>query len=226
MTIMYRFSSSCKPRHWLMMALAAVAMMMTTACSETDNEVDEYADWQNKNAEWFTNLYNSARQKVSSGDTSWKLIKKYSLNDDVQGNPTDYVIVHVLNEGTGSGSPLISDTVRVHYRGRFIPSPSYLEGKVFDESFSGEYNLATMTPVKLGMGTAVDGFSTALLHMHIGDRWEVYIPQNLGYGINPPNKEIPQYSNLIYDVTLAAYYHPGPLVPDWKAGDAFWEPEE
>ncbi|MBR4388316.1 MAG: FKBP-type peptidyl-prolyl cis-trans isomerase [Prevotella sp.] len=207
----------------LLLLLGAVLM---TACSESDNDVDEYADWQNRNQEWFTNLYNATRQKVASGDASWKIIKVYSRNDDVVGSPDDYIIVHVLNEGTGSGCPLVSDTVRVHYRGRLIPTVSYAEGKVFDQSFSGDYNLLMMTPVKLGVSNVVDGFATALINMHIGDRWEVYIPQKLAYGSSSSSGSVPAYSNLIFDLTLAAYYHPGQPVPDWKAGDAFWEPEE
>lgn len=226
MTIRSYISTRGIMRTFLQM-IVVMGALMTTSCSEADNEEEEFPDWQNKNEEWFVNLYNSARQKVSSGDASWKIIKVYSKNDDVVGNPDDYIIVHVLNNGSGSGCPLITDTVRVHYRGRLIPSTSYAEGKVFDQTWTGDYNLSTMTPTKMGLGNMVDGFATALLNMHIGDRWEVYIPQKLGYGSTTPSgSTLPVYSNLIFDLTLAAYYHPGQLVPDWKAGEAFWEPEE
>ena len=219
------FSPHGSLRRFLQVMLLLGTVMMT-ACKESDNEDDEYADWQNRNQEWFTNLYNATRQKVASGDDSWKIIKVYSRNDDVAGAPDDYILVHVLNNGTGSGCPLITDTVRVHYRGRLIPTALHADGKVFDQSWSGEYNLASMTPSKMGVSSSVDGFATALINMHIGDRWEVYIPQKLGYGSKTPSgSTLPVYSNLIFDLTLVAYYHPGENVPDWKADEGFWEPE-
>ena len=148
---------------------------------------------------------------------------------DSDGNETaatkaeDHILVHVVNEGVGSGCPLYTDTVRVHYRGRLIPSPSYAEGLVFDQSWSGDYNLALMTPVKFGVAALTSGFSTAVMNMHIGDRWEVYIPYALGYG-SAKSGSIPAYSALVFDITMMAYYHPGAPVPAWKANESFWEP--
>lgn len=197
------------------------AMMMS--CSESSGEVDEYADWQNKNTEWFTNLYNSVRQKVASGDNSWKILPVFLLNETAATKAEDHILVHVVNEGVGSGCPLYTDTVRVHYRGRLIPSPSYAEGLVFDQSWSGDYNLALMTPVKFGVAALTSGFSTAVMNMHIGDRWEVYIPYALGYG-SAKSGSIPAYSALVFDITMMAYYHPGAPVPAWKANESFWEP--
>ena len=78
-------------------------------------------------------------------------------------------------------------------------------------------------PAKFAVADVVDGFSTALQHMRIGDRWKVYIPYQLGYGTNV-NGSIPAYSTLIFDMALAAYYHPGKKVPDWSANEMqIWE---
>lgn len=198
---------------------------MMVSCSETSSEADEYDDWQNKNEEWFTSLYNATKQKVASGDASWKIIPAYLLNEAAATQPEDHIIAHVVQEGTGSGCPLFTDSVRVHYRGRLIPTPSYLEGQVFDQSWTGDYDLKLMTPTKFGVANLVTGFVTALLNMHIGDRWEIYIPYGLGYGTSKSGS-VPAYSNLVFDLTLMAYYHPGTVVPEWKSNESFWEPED
>ena len=80
---------------------------------------------------------------------------------------------------------------------------------MFDRSYSGEYNPQTIQPVKFAVNGVVDGFATALMHMSIGDRWEVYIPYQLGYGTQVQSSgSIPAYSTLIFDVGLAGFSHP------------------
>ena len=60
--------------------------------------------------------------------------------------------------------------------------------------------------------------------MKIGDRWEVYIPYDLGYGesdykASSSSTTIPGGSTLIFDVTLVGY-HPGETVTTKAAGAA------
>ena len=137
--------------------------------------------------------------------------------------PSDYILVKVLEEGTGSGCPLYTDTVRAHYRGQLLASTTHVDktdselGMVFDTSWSGDvFDKNTFAPMKFGVAVVVDGFSTALQHMHIGDRWRVYIPYQLGYK-DREDASIPAYSTLVFDVMLAAYYRPGQLVPSWAS---------
>lgn len=205
-----------KKNAWSVFLLLATLLLTLSSCSESNEEVEEFPNWQATNTAYFESLYQQTKQKIAAGDTEWKLIKAYSKDQTTEGKAVDYIIVHVLNEGTGSGNPLFSDTVRVDYRGRLLPSTSYSQGYVFDQSWRGDYNLATMMPAKLAVGLTTDGFATALMKMNIGDRWEIYIPQELGYG-QVATTSIPAYSTLIFDVTLRAYYHPGTKVPDWKA---------
>ena len=63
----------------------------------------------------------------------------------------------------------------------------------------------------------IDGLSTALQQMHIGDRWIVYVPYQYGYGsVNNSSPIVPAYSTLVFDVTLVAIYHSGDRIPKWK----------
>lgn len=189
---------------------------MTVACSESDDTTHEFADWQNKNETFFNSLYQSAVSAATSDDSEWKVFRKWSLTDQTTADADDHIVVRVLEKGTGSGCPLYTDSVRVHYRGRLIPSDTYTEGYVFDESFSGELDTATAQPSLFAVSGVVTGFATALQKMHIGDRWLVYIPYNLGYG-ESDSGTIPAYSTLIFDITLTAYYHPGATVPDFQS---------
>ena len=61
-----------------------------------------------------------------------------------------------------------------------------------------------MMPVKFAVKGVVTGFGTALQYMHIGDRWQVIIPQQLAYGSSTTPGAA--YSTLVFDVTLVAYY--------------------
>ena len=204
--------------------LIFVAMPFLAACSEDDNTEQEYANWQQKNDSYWNELYSTTQQRVAAGDNSWRILRTWSKNDGASLKSTDYIIAHVEQEGQGTLSPLYTDTVRVHYAGRLIPSPSYAEGYQFDQSFTGTLDTRSAMPYKSAASSFVDGFATAVTNMHVGDRWTVYIPYALGYGATGSGTSIPAYSVLIFDISLAAFYHPGATVPDWNAKQAFWEP--
>ena len=203
-------------KKWSGALLAVVAgSMLFAACSESDDTGSEFDDWQNKNTTYWNALYAKAQDSVKAGNTNWKIIKNWSLEDSLQSPNTDYIIVHVKEKGTGTVSPLYTDTVRVHYTGRLIPSASYPDGYQFDSSLGHAVSMEEATPSKFAVSSVVDGFCTALQNMHVGDRWEVYIPYTLGYG-ETAHSAIPAYSTLIFDLKLAAFYPKGQKVPDWK----------
>lgn len=94
----------------------------------------------------------------------------------------------VLKSGAGA-SPLDSNTVKVHYTGRFI------DGQVFDSSVErGE-------PVTFPVNGVIPGWTEALKLMKPGDKWEVVIPSDLGYG--PQGfQDIPPAATLVFEVEL------------------------
>lgn len=202
---------------YLLALLAPVGLL--SSCSESDNEEDEFPNWKKTNEQYFNNLYAMAKSSADMGDKSWKVIRQWSLEESTAKDPYDYIVVNVLENGTGSGCPLYTDSVKVHYEGRLLPSTSYPDGYVFDKSFTGEFNPATALPAKFAVSGMIDGFTTALQYMHIGDHWKVYIPYQLGYG-SSASGSIPAYSTLVFDVTLVSYYRAGVEVPDSKARPA------
>ena len=202
-----------------------------TSCTENDDTVEEYANWQSKNETYWDNLYTTTQQKIKSGDTSWKIILNYTFQNQKQTTgsaltyrPENYIIAHVEQAGTGTTSPLYSDSVSMHYMGRLIPSTTYTSGLIFDKSWSSDkFNAATSRPVHSYIGltydaegkptSLVDGFTTALMSMHRGDHWTVYIPYQLGYG-EKNSGVVPAYSTLIFDLRLNDFSHPGVKLKD------------
>lgn len=198
--------------------LALLAPLFFASCSEEDNTVEEFPDWENTNNAYFASLYNYA---AGVTDGSWKVIKNFTFNDDIEATAENSIVVEVLEAGTGSGCPMYTDSVLVDYRGRLLPSTSYEDGYVFDQSYDGDYNPATAKPAKLYVGGVVDGFATVLQYMHIGDHWRVYIPYQLGYG-EVDNGDIPAYSTLVFDIALRAYYRAGTPTGSRAAVSGVW----
>ena len=198
----------------------AVAMLLAmpllfTACSETDETQEEYPDWKNKNQTFWNKLYTETRRHATAGYTSWKLLKSYSIEDSLSVPNTSYIVVHVQQAGTGSGSPLGTDSVSIRYTGQLLPSTSYPAGLVFDTTSPSGTTPATSGVAHLAVNGLVDGFATALQHMHIGDTWEVYMPWTLAYG-ETGSKSIPGFSVLKFEITLLSYARSGASLPPFR----------
>lgn len=199
-------------------ALAAITCVGFTACAETE-ETSEYDDWANRNVAWLTNIADSASNNPT--DTTareagkWLILKSLKLVQDL-GTPTitpdnmkDYIYVKILSSGSStSGRPMYTDSVKVDYRGYLMPTDSHPEGLIFDQSYGQDFNSKTDVPTSFKVNGVVSGWQTALQHMHIGDRWIVYIPQELAYGTSASGG-IPAYSTLKFDMHLDSFRHIG-----------------
>lgn len=96
----------------------------------------------------------------------------------------------VITEGNGK-SPSETSNVTVHYHGTLI------DGSVFDSSVSRG------TPASFAVNQVIKGWTEALQLMKEGDKYRLYIPQELAYGANPhPGGPIKPYMPLIFDVEL------------------------
>lgn len=189
--------------------------LMMVSCSETGNEPGEFDDWKTRNDAYFNELYKTA----TSNTARYKVIRSWALTEAVAVSPTDYIVAEVLESGSGAHTPMYTDSVTIHYRGSYIPTKTYPAGFVFDQTWTGDYDLATMRPSTFCTSVFIDGFTTALMHMRPGDRWRVTIPYQLGYGeydYSPSGAStyIPGYSNLVFDITLVSFHRPGTTVPE------------
>lgn len=200
----------------MIFAMTLLSVWTMASCGEEDNEIEEFPNWQAANDAYFNRLSDSVKALLAADPsrTDWKRIKSWSKSDGTEGQNSDYIIVHVLAEENpgATESPLYTDTASVSYAGYLIPSVSYPSGYKFGYTYEGEYNKETCVSVSYAVGSSsgtdpIDGFSTALQHMHRGDRWMVYIPYKLGYD-NVEYGGIPAYSTLIYDLILTDFWSP------------------
>lgn len=182
--------------------LVALFSLCMFSCSEEDGETGEFDNWQERNETYFNGLYGKAKGSTTG---TWRAYHSWSLDQSAATDADDYIVVEVLNEGAGTESPIFSDKVAIHYRGNLMPTASYSSGYQFDTSWFGDYNLELMKPVQARVSTFINGFQTALMKMHVGDRWRVYIPAALGYGASTSNSSIPAYSTLVFDITLVSF---------------------
>lgn len=95
----------------------------------------------------------------------------------------------VMASGDPTGThPTPQNIVTVHYTGRTI------NGKKFDSSLGG-------TQPAFRLSDLIKGWITAMRQMVVGDKWEVYIPAEMGYGkFSQPG--IPAGSTLIFEIEL------------------------
>ena len=96
----------------------------------------------------------------------------------------------ILNEGSGDDSPGPESVVTVHYRGKLS------NGFEFDSSYQRN------EPASFPVNGVIRGWTEALQLMKEGDKWELIIPPNLGYGSKGVVNIIPPDSTLIFEVEL------------------------
>ncbi|MCK5697230.1 MAG: FKBP-type peptidyl-prolyl cis-trans isomerase [Gammaproteobacteria bacterium] len=95
----------------------------------------------------------------------------------------------VLKSGTGP-SPKATDKVTTNYRG------SLIDGTEFDSSYSRN------KPSTFPVSGVISGWVEALQLMHVGDKWQLFIPSNLAYGSRAVGQHIKPNSALIFDIEL------------------------
>ena len=96
----------------------------------------------------------------------------------------------ILNEGSGDDSPGPESVVSVHYRGKLT------NGLEFDSSYKRNQ------PASFSVNGVIRGWTEALQLMKEGDKWELIIPPDLGYGSKGAGNIIPPDSTLIFEIEL------------------------
>ena len=99
----------------------------------------------------------------------------------------------VIKNGFG-GHPAPSDFAEFSYNARLIT------GKLVDSA-------SPDLPANLQVGNLTPGLNEALLHMQVGDRWELVVPANLALGAKG-NASVPPDQTLVVDITLMAVIPP------------------
>jgi peptidyl-prolyl cis-trans isomerase len=126
------------------------------------------------------------KREYAIANKEW--LEAKAREERVQALPAG-IYYKVITEGKNDGChPSPSSVVTVHYTGRTI------NGKKFDSSLGG-------TPVAFRLNDLIEGWIIAIQRMCVGDKWEIYIPAELGYGrFSQPG--IPAGSTLIFEIEL------------------------
>ena len=119
-----------KLKYYLFVCLSLLGF---ASCSEEDDTVQEFDNWQVKNETYFEEQY---QQHMTASSATCFVLKNYSKGDTLQLSQvphTDCILVDVLPsdfpvEGDLTVTPIFSDDVAVHYIGNILPSPSYATG--------------------------------------------------------------------------------------------------
>ena len=192
-------------KYILLSLLFTQCLLLFTSCDETE-EVNKYADWRNRNEAFIDSL-----KSVYDAKTDPELIQIIPYAE--KNYP---IYAKKLKTATSGETPLYTDSVTVYYRGMLIneavfgaaTTPRYYTKlyqslDVFDKNFEGEEPNAFESPTKFFVNGVVAGWREVLQRMKVGERWEVYIPWQQGYG-SSVSGTIPAYSTLIFDVNLVS----------------------
>jgi FKBP-type peptidyl-prolyl cis-trans isomerase len=109
-------------------------------------------------------------------------------NDSIKFTPSG-LAYKITREGTGA-KPGPADKVTAHYEGRLI------DGSIFDSSYPRG------NPVEFPLNRVIKGWTEGLQLVGEGGAIELYIPYDLGYGVNGSGNQIPPYATLIFTVEL------------------------
>lgn len=126
------------------------------------------------------------KKAYAQANKEW--LQQKSREEGVKALPKG-IFYKVLSEGKGDGKhPSPRSIVTAHYTGRTI------DGKEFDSSRGS-------VPLAIRLSDLIDGWIIAMQQMCVGDKWEVYIPAEMGYGkFSQPG--IPGGSTLIFEIEL------------------------
>ena len=205
-------------------------LLFLASCKDSDETYDPKHDWQERNAQWFAEVYDAAQASIAQAKAQypngnewedhcdWRVYKTLMKSQDTQGASTDYIVCKINERGDGEWSAAYTDSVRLYYRG-WIMDDNYPASKnnltVFSQTYYGEFNKATTAPIAMPVLTTVEGFMTAIQYMVKGDDWMVYVPQQLAYK-SEASDAIPAYSTLLYHVRIELVHKSGEGMSEWR----------
>jgi len=96
----------------------------------------------------------------------------------------------VIKAGSGTHHPNVDSSCSCHYEGKLI------DGSKFDSSYDRG------SPTSFAPNQVIKGWTEAMQLMVEGDKWELFIPSELGYGDSGSGANIPGGSVLVFQMEI------------------------
>ena len=126
---------------------------------------------------------------AGSNDASKAWLAENSKKEDVVTLPSG-LQYKVLRKGSGDSHPTVDSPCECHYKGTLI------DGTQFDSSYDRG------SPTTFAPNQVIKGWTEAMQMMVEGDKWEMYIPSELGYGDNGSPPKIGGGDALIFTMEI------------------------
>ncbi|MDR0348967.1 MAG: FKBP-type peptidyl-prolyl cis-trans isomerase [Tannerella sp.] len=159
------------------LSIAVTAVSLIASCSKNDDDGVFDKVWKQKNEEAFAAIaknpgYKELKSLSNYGSIYYKVLKK---GED------------------GAKRVYYNSRAQVYYKGFYVAAHENIKaGDVFDQRLFEDgipFNVALSAAVSNqsttnpnGYATTITGWTDVLQHMVEGDKWEVWIPYQLGYG--------------------------------------------
>lgn len=171
----------------LLIVISLLSIFLFSACDKTETIDDR---WRTENEAQFNTIASNS---------------EYTKLDVISG--AGFVMYKVLETGTGDRAPFFNEQVKVRYTGWY--KNIWTKPDTFTDEFGNiiknkvifDTTSQTNRPRPFRVNEVVTGFSTALQFMKEGDKWEVWIPWELGYMENG-YQNIKGYSTLVFEIEL------------------------
>merc|ERR1719305_2032102 len=130
---------------------------------------------------------------LGSNEFGVKFLEDNAKQDGVISLPSG-LQYKVLRTGDGDSHPTADSPCECHYEGR--TAENYPAGEKFDSSYDkGE-------PTEFAPNQVIKGWTEAMQLMVEGDKWEMYIPSDLGYGDSGSGEKIKGGDVLIFRMEI------------------------
>ena len=188
-------------RFWQIAIMLFGLLLVFPACGDDDDDEDD----------------NDLSWMPVEVDEAWKDVNLAAFSEKEKDESMEYIyriLYKVLKEGEGTEPIYFTSTVSCYYKGCYVTDEEgnrvadlnnvLTEGEVFDSHLKEDGD----EPLTCTVGTEViDGWATALQHMHVGDVWEIWIPYSLGYGTTGErdyygNVTMLPYTTLVFQIEV------------------------
>lgn len=177
-------------KYFYLLAIVLSAGVLFSSCGKDDDPVYIVDDaWQADNEKVFNEIAANP---------------EYTKLPSLSGMGSIYY--KVLKKGTSEEPIYYTSRVKLYYHGISMDETSREMTYLFDSN-DPEVDISQTWAI-LKTNTLADGFSTALQYMHPGDRWEIWIPWQLGYGATGNRTQMGQsirpwaYSTLKFELEV------------------------